>query len=154
MVAATCFGITLPSAGSVPSAFWEILNRILWMGVLCLMTWCMRINGGTSLEYFGYPSYIHWPLVSFWPVKNLVKVTHEPTVYMRWQGIRFVSSDTSLSPVKASKCHLQLQYFARMADRVSCWLSRGWNLNLVSPRYEVWFATVMPYFKPTQWLQC
>jgi hypothetical protein len=38
MVAPTCFGITLPSLGSVPSAFWEMLNwgavdRILWMGV-------------------------------------------------------------------------------------------------------------------------
>jgi hypothetical protein len=41
----TCFSITLPSSGSVPSAFWEMLNwgavdRILWMGVLCLLTWC------------------------------------------------------------------------------------------------------------------
>jgi hypothetical protein len=26
MVAATYFGITLPSSGSVPSAFWEMLN--------------------------------------------------------------------------------------------------------------------------------
>jgi hypothetical protein len=39
----TCFGITLPSSGCVPSAFWEMLNwgavdRILWMGVLCLVT--------------------------------------------------------------------------------------------------------------------
>jgi hypothetical protein len=45
-VAATCFGIKLPSSGSVPSAFWEMLNwgsvdRILWMGVLCLVTWCV-----------------------------------------------------------------------------------------------------------------
>jgi hypothetical protein len=44
MVAPTCFGITLPSSGSVPSALWEMLNwgavdRILWMGVLCLVTW-------------------------------------------------------------------------------------------------------------------
>jgi hypothetical protein len=44
MVAPTCFGITLPSSGSVPSAFWEMLNwaavdRILWMGVLRLVTW-------------------------------------------------------------------------------------------------------------------
>jgi hypothetical protein len=36
MVAPTCFGITLPSSGSVPNAFWEMLNwgavdRILWM---------------------------------------------------------------------------------------------------------------------------
>jgi hypothetical protein len=35
MVAPTCFGITLPSSGSVPRAFWEMLNwgsvdRILW----------------------------------------------------------------------------------------------------------------------------
>jgi hypothetical protein len=44
MVDPTCFGITLPSSGSVHSAFWEMLNwgvvdRILWMGVLCLVTW-------------------------------------------------------------------------------------------------------------------
>jgi hypothetical protein len=26
MVAPTCFGITLSSSGSVPSAFWEMLN--------------------------------------------------------------------------------------------------------------------------------
>jgi hypothetical protein len=48
MVAPTCFGITLPSSGSVPSAFWEMLNwgavyRILWMGVLCLVTICVAI---------------------------------------------------------------------------------------------------------------
>jgi hypothetical protein len=45
MVARTCFGITLPSSGSISSAFWEMLNwgavdRILWMGVLCLVMWC------------------------------------------------------------------------------------------------------------------
>jgi hypothetical protein len=49
MVAPTCFGITLPSSGSVPSAFWEMLNwgafdRILWMGVLCLVTWCAVLS--------------------------------------------------------------------------------------------------------------
>jgi hypothetical protein len=52
MVAATCFGITLPSLGSVPSAFWGMLNwgavdRILWMGVLCLVT---RVKHTTSLD--------------------------------------------------------------------------------------------------------
>jgi hypothetical protein len=46
-VAPTCFGLTLPSSGRVPSAFWEKLNwgavdRILWMGVLCLVTWCVH----------------------------------------------------------------------------------------------------------------
>jgi hypothetical protein len=45
MVAPTCSGITLQFTGSVPSAFWEMLNwgavdRILWMGVLCLVTCC------------------------------------------------------------------------------------------------------------------
>ena len=48
MVAPTCFVITLPSSGRFPSAFWEMLNwvavdRILWMGVLCLVMWCSRI---------------------------------------------------------------------------------------------------------------
>jgi hypothetical protein len=36
MVSPTCFGITLPSSGIGPSAFWEMLNwgavdRILWI---------------------------------------------------------------------------------------------------------------------------
>ena len=83
------------------------------------------------------PLYIHWPLVSFWPVKNLAEVTYVPTVYVRCQGIRFcfvrhpaiaiaVQSDSLLifqlqvSPAKTSKCPIQLQYLARMADRVSC----------------------------------
>jgi hypothetical protein len=47
MVFPTCFGITLPSSGSVSSSFWEMLNwgavdRILWMDVLCLVTWCVH----------------------------------------------------------------------------------------------------------------
>jgi hypothetical protein len=49
MLAPTCFGITLPPSGSVPSAFWEklnwgVFNTILWMGVLCLVTWCSRMH--------------------------------------------------------------------------------------------------------------
>src|SRR5215510_11829324 len=49
MVSPTCFGITLPSAGSVPSAFREMLNcgavdRIFWMGVLYLGTRCVAIS--------------------------------------------------------------------------------------------------------------
>jgi hypothetical protein len=51
MVAPTCFGITLPSSESVPNAFWEMLNwavdRILWMGVLCLVT-CDLISPRTT----------------------------------------------------------------------------------------------------------
>jgi hypothetical protein len=51
----TCFGITLPSLGNVPSAFWEMLNwgavdRILWMGVLCLVTWCARLYKSFSVK--------------------------------------------------------------------------------------------------------
>jgi hypothetical protein len=49
MVYPTCFGITLPTSGSAPSAFWEMLNwgavdRILWMDVLCLVTWCVAVD--------------------------------------------------------------------------------------------------------------
>jgi hypothetical protein len=52
MIVTTCFGITLPSSWSVPSTFKEMLNwgavvRKFWMGVLCLVTWCVSIN-----EYF------------------------------------------------------------------------------------------------------
>jgi hypothetical protein len=47
MIAATCFRTTSPSSGSVPSAFWEMNNggavdRILWLGVLRLVTWCVH----------------------------------------------------------------------------------------------------------------
>jgi hypothetical protein len=46
LVAPICFGIALLSSESVPGDFWEMLNwgavdRILWMGVLCLVTWCV-----------------------------------------------------------------------------------------------------------------
>jgi hypothetical protein len=59
MVSPTCFGITLPSSGSVPSAFWEMLNwgavgRILWMGVLCVVTWrVVTRNTYTTLSTHG-----------------------------------------------------------------------------------------------------
>jgi hypothetical protein len=53
------FRITLPSSGSVPSVFWEILNwgavdRILWMGVFCQVTWCLAISNDTEIigEYY------------------------------------------------------------------------------------------------------
>jgi hypothetical protein len=53
MVAPTCFGIALPSAGSVPSALWEMPNRgavdrILWMGMLCPVTWCAYAISGPA----------------------------------------------------------------------------------------------------------
>jgi hypothetical protein len=55
MVAPTCFGITLPSSGSVPSALgetlnWGAVNTILWMGVLCLLTWCVAIWDQTEFS--------------------------------------------------------------------------------------------------------
>jgi hypothetical protein len=54
MVAPTCFGVTLPSSGSVPRAFWEMLNwetvdRTLWMCVLCLVTLCVVCGARTML---------------------------------------------------------------------------------------------------------
>jgi hypothetical protein len=57
MVAPTCFGITLPSSGSVPSAFWEMLNwgtvnRIMWIGVLCIVTWCACTTSLYTISIF------------------------------------------------------------------------------------------------------
>jgi hypothetical protein len=48
MVAPTCFGITSPSSGNAPSAFWEMLSwvavdTILWMGVFSDMV-CVSIS--------------------------------------------------------------------------------------------------------------
>jgi hypothetical protein len=59
MAAPTCVGITLPSTGSVPSAFWEMLNwgavdRILWTGVLRLMAWCVTCARPVSRKSFTY----------------------------------------------------------------------------------------------------
>jgi hypothetical protein len=55
MVAPTCFGLSLPSSGRIPSAFWELLiwgavDRMLWMGVLCLVTWCVAISNHHALR--------------------------------------------------------------------------------------------------------
>jgi hypothetical protein len=52
-----CFGITLPASGSVPSAFTEVLNlgavdRILWMGVLCLVMWCVTISDRLAPRHY------------------------------------------------------------------------------------------------------
>jgi hypothetical protein len=54
MVAPTCFGITLPSSGNVPSAFWEMLNweavdTILWISMLCLVMWCVVISNRMTI---------------------------------------------------------------------------------------------------------
>jgi hypothetical protein len=64
MVAPTCFDITLPSSGSVPSAFWELLNwgavdRILWMGVLCLVMRCVIWDRHAPRHYI-HTELINW----------------------------------------------------------------------------------------------
>jgi hypothetical protein len=41
MVAPTCFGITLSSSGSVPSAFWEVLN---WTAVDRIYLYLLLLN--------------------------------------------------------------------------------------------------------------
>jgi hypothetical protein len=82
MVAPTCFGITLPSSGSVPSAFWEMLSwgavyRILRMGVLFLVTWCVVISDRvrttsldtTRLSTISYRLFLNWASLS-WGTRN------------------------------------------------------------------------------------
>jgi hypothetical protein len=85
MVAPTCFGITLPSSGSVPSAFWEMLNwgavdRKFWMGVLCLVT------GGaphpTSLD-ITRPTTIFYRLTIDYSIEHLSEGTRNATWW--WQ---------------------------------------------------------------------
>jgi hypothetical protein len=58
MVSPTCFGITLPFSGSVPSAFWQMLNwgavdRILWMGALYTVTafFCVTTQRVLAIPY-------------------------------------------------------------------------------------------------------
>jgi hypothetical protein len=58
MVAPTCFGITLPYSGNVPSAFWQMpdwvaVDRILWMSVLCLVTWCANYQLYCAFPVYG-----------------------------------------------------------------------------------------------------
>jgi hypothetical protein len=81
MVALTCFGITLPSSGSVPSAFWEMLNwgavdRILWMGVLCLVTWCTHhVTRLFLLGIFIFKGIAAWRLYKSFGFKGLIQDT-------------------------------------------------------------------------------
>jgi hypothetical protein len=85
MVDPTRFGITLSSSGSAPSAVWEMLNwgavdRILWMGVLCLVTWCVAISGRhASRHYYSqnkvlitsiFPEYILPVFFTLFPTRN------------------------------------------------------------------------------------
>jgi hypothetical protein len=79
MLSPTYFGIKLPFSGSVHSAFWETLNwgavdRILWMGVLCLVMWCAcaphhetrdRRSLDWDCETWGRYSYM-WRKISEW----------------------------------------------------------------------------------------
>jgi hypothetical protein len=56
----TSLSITLPSSRSVPSVFWEMLNwgaadRIVWMGVLQLVTWCVVIWNRHAHAHPQYP---------------------------------------------------------------------------------------------------
>jgi hypothetical protein len=49
MVAPTCFGITLPSSGSVPSAFWEMLN---WAAVDRIVYGCVVSSDVANINLF------------------------------------------------------------------------------------------------------
>jgi hypothetical protein len=56
------YHITLPSSGNVSSAFWEMLNwgatdRILWMGVQCLVTWYAWARVTLNTDVLGGISY-------------------------------------------------------------------------------------------------
>jgi hypothetical protein len=86
MVAPTCFGITLPSSGSVPTAFWEMLNRgvvdrILWMGMLCLVTWCMAIRDHHTPR--------HWMCYQVKFITRSVKCMVTTRWVMAWLGNGF-----------------------------------------------------------------
>jgi hypothetical protein len=74
--------ITLPFSGSVRSAFWEMFNwgavdRIVWMGVLCLVTWCVAIWDHHAPPH-SFPQIPHSMLKSNSAVdKNHIKPTKE-----------------------------------------------------------------------------
>jgi hypothetical protein len=108
MVSPTCFGIKLPLAGSVPSAFWEMLNwravdRILWMGVLCLVTWFKHIFNGILIfkgliarllyKSFGVKGLTLSLLISYIYLELLVK----PEILMSYiYGLTFGNAESRL----------------------------------------------------------
>jgi hypothetical protein len=88
MVYPTCFGITLPLSGSVPSAFWAVLNwgavdRILWMGVLCLGAWCV------SVVFHAYINEMHGSRRKI-PSKNLVRQRCSEGFNSGVKGLKYV----------------------------------------------------------------
>ena len=110
MVAPTCFGITLPSLGSVSSVFWKMLNwgavdRILWMGVLCLVTWCAPRT--TSLDTTRHTD--RWDLIR--RLKGCMKNKQIHQLF-----IQFINYVWQLLCVSALHCHLQGAFVVRVVS--------------------------------------
>jgi hypothetical protein len=114
MVAPTCFSITLPSSGSVPSAFWKFLNwgavdRILWIGVLCLVMWCL--GSDTCL----------W-VRSSWRIEN-------PMAFILWNSI---SSYTASHPRTRGPAATSLSNLQTLNNLFHCILQLFCYISILS----------------------
>jgi hypothetical protein len=100
MVAPTFFGITLPSSGSVRSVFWEMLNwgvvdRILLMGVLCPVTWCVAIWDSHAPRLDLYSCCV-WAL-------TLCRVTSQCRAW-KSRGVPFLTDGVSRCRLRTPRC--------------------------------------------------
>jgi hypothetical protein len=118
MVAPTCFGITLPSSGSIPSTFWEMLNwgevdRILWMGVLC-------ISSGSVPSAF-------WEMLNWGAVYRILWMDVHPLYSVEDSSIEHLSEGTTNAPwwwqFNAETCR---SYHTQLINWINnwciCWL--------------------------------
>jgi hypothetical protein len=102
MAAPTCLGITLPSSGSIPSAFWEMLNwgavdRILQMGVLCLVTCVCTVYPSHSIPVPQYTRATLYPCHSIHVLQYTRATVYQKVKYCNGRDFgQFVIQSTPL----------------------------------------------------------
>jgi hypothetical protein len=90
---------------AVHRAFWEMLNwgavdKILWMGVLCLVAWCAFQTSALDMEN-----------------RNSAKLYRRDSQIIRWNTTKWNSNDFNVPTNISSYLNKKELKLARLADR-------------------------------------